>query len=95
MPSLQPYGGTGWVLACLLPPSSISLFANILIKMESAAIGITWSTLWLSVTSEANFSAATVFGMLALDVVLYSLLTWYFDKVRRLSTVSACERGPP
>ena len=35
MPSLQPYGGPGWALACLLPPSAISLFASVLVKHEA------------------------------------------------------------
>ncbi len=34
MPYLVPYGGVSWTLACLLPPSSISLFASVLLKME-------------------------------------------------------------
>ena len=82
MPSLQPYGGRGWTLACLLPPSSISLYANILLKLESAQRGISRQTLNLSVNSQAHFSAATVFKMLLLDVVLYACLTWYFDQVQ-------------
>ena len=82
MPSLQPYGGKGWTLACLLPPSSISLYANILLKLESAQRGISRETLHLSVNSQSPFSAATVFQMLLLDVILYAVLTWYFDQVR-------------
>ena len=35
MPSLQPYGGPGWALSCLLPPSAISLFASVLVKHEA------------------------------------------------------------
>ncbi len=34
MPYLVPYGGVSWTLSCLLPPSSISLFASILLKLE-------------------------------------------------------------
>lgn len=82
MPSLQPYGGKGWTLACLLPPSSISLYANILLKLESAQRGISRETLHLSVNSQSPFSAATVFQMLLLDILLYAVLTWYFDQVQ-------------
>eukprot|EP00891_Asterochloris_glomerata_P006032 jgi/Astpho2/6032/e_gw1.00084.157.1_t len=81
MPSLQPYGGLGWTLACLLPPSCISLFASAIIKFETAQRGITWDSLAVPVTSEHPFSAATVFQMLLLDVVLYGVLTWYLDQV--------------
>ncbi len=82
IPTFQPYGGYGWALACLLPPSSISLFAYVLVKLESAQRGVRWATLPLAVTAEYPFSAATVFQMLALDVLLYAALTWYCDKVR-------------
>lgn len=81
MPSLQPYGGRGWTTACLLPPSCISLYANVLLKLESAQRGISRETLHLSVNSQSPFSAATVFQMLLLDIVLYAVLTWYLDQV--------------
>lgn len=81
MPSLQPYGGKGWTLACLLPPSCISLYANVLLKLESAQRGISRETLHLAVNSQTSFSAARVFEMLLLDIVLYVILTWYLDQV--------------
>ena len=81
MPSLQPYGGKGWTLSCLLPPSSISLYANVLLKLESAQRGISRETLHLAVNSQDSFSAARVFQMLLVDVVLYAVLTWYLDQV--------------
>lgn len=81
MSTFQPYGGLGWPLACLLPPSAISLFATVLLKLEGSQRGVTWDTLSLQITSQFPFSAATVFGMLALDVVLYSALAWYLDRV--------------
>ena len=83
MPELQPlpYGGSGWVAACLLPPSAISLFATVLLQLEGNQRGVTWSTLHLPVTTAGSFSAATVLTMLMLDVGLYAALTWYLDKV--------------
>ena len=81
MSTFQPYGGLGWPLACLLPPSAISLFATVLLKLEGSQRGVTWSTINLQITSQFPFSAATVFQMLALDVVLYSVLAWYLDAV--------------
>ena len=81
MSTFQPYGGLGWPLACLLPPSAISLFATVLLKLEGSQRGVTWDTLSLQITSQFPFSAATVFGMLALDVALYSALAWYLDRV--------------
>ena len=79
-PALQPYGGAGWAAACLLPPSAISLFAHVLVRQESAARGLNWASVWQPVTVEGSFSAATVYNMLALDVLLYALLLAYLDK---------------
>jgi ATP-binding cassette subfamily A (ABC1) protein 3 len=86
MPTFQPYGGAGWRAACLLPPSAVSLFASVLLRLEGGARGIRWGTLSLGVTNQDPFSAATVFYMLAADVFIYGILTWYFDKVKRINT---------
>ncbi len=55
MPSLQPYGGGGWVASCLLPPSALSLFTHVLVKHETVQQGLRWATLWESVTAESQF----------------------------------------
>ncbi|KAK9842270.1 hypothetical protein WJX81_003820 [Elliptochloris bilobata] len=81
MPTVEPYGGRGWVAACLAPPSALSLFATVLLKFEGAQRGVTWRALGQAVTPQYPFSAATILRMLALDVALYSLLAWYLDKV--------------
>ena len=90
MPTYQPYGGKGWTLSCLLPPSCISLYANVLLKLESAQRGINSETFRWSVNSEASFSAARIFQMLLLDILLYSVLTWYFDQVAHLLLAMPC-----
>ena len=81
MSTFQPYGGVGWPLACLLPPSAISLFATVLLKLEGSQRGVAWNTVNLQITSQFPFSAATVFQMLAFDILLYSTLAWYLDRV--------------
>jgi len=81
MSTFQPYGGVGWPLACLLPPSAISLFATVLLKLEGSQRGVAWNTVNLQITSQFPFSAATVFEMLAFDILLYSTLAWYLDRV--------------
>lgn len=91
MPTFQPYGGFGWQLACLLPPSAISLFATVLLKLEGSQRGVTWSTIRLNMTSQYPFSAATVLQMLALDILIYGLLTWYLDQVGCLWCTGALE----
>ena len=85
MPTFQPYGGLGWYFACLAPPSCISLFASVLVKIEVSQQGLHWNSLGLNVTNESAypFSALTVFVMLAVDVLLYATLAFYFDRVRK------------
>ena len=83
MPTFQPYGGWGWYLSCLSPPSALSLFANVLIKVEAGGQGLQWDSLATSVTSESSFpfSARVVVVALLVDVVLFSLLAAYLDRV--------------
>lgn len=50
-------------------------------RLEGDGLGVRWSTAHLSVTDHFPFSYATVIFMLVVDIALYSLLLWYFDKV--------------
>lgn len=43
--------------------------------------GLTWGALNESVTPDYPFTAARVFIMVAVDIVLYALLAFYLDKV--------------
>ena len=90
MPTFQPYGGWGWYLSCVFPPSALSLFANVLIKVEAGGQGLQWSKLGIGVTSESSFpfSARVVIIALVVDIVLYALLAAYLDRV------SACKSTP-
>jgi hypothetical protein len=56
-----------------------------LVNWERLAAGVTWDTLWLPVTPGSAFCAASVMWLLLLDVLLYALLTWYFDQVTNSS----------
>lgn len=83
MPTFQPYGGWGWYLSCLFPPSAVSLFAHVLLKAEAGGQGLQWQNISASVTSESDFpfSAKVVFIAIIFDIVFYSLLATYLDKV--------------
>ena len=48
---------------------------------QVAQRGLTWSSLHESVTPDFPFSAARVFIMISIDVVLYAVLALYLDKV--------------
>lgn len=91
MPSLvQPYGGPGWALASLLPPSAITLFVECILTAETVQRGVNWETIRVSAAAEYNFSAATVLCLLAANVVVYGLLTLYCDQVRAALTAHRC-----
>ena len=51
--------------------------------------GLTWAALNESVTPDYPFTAARVFIMVAVDIVLYALLAFYLDKVCR-NTLLSC-----
>lgn len=81
LPFARPYGGVSWYVAGLSPTSAASLFAASLVNWERLAAGVNLSTMWLPVTPESSFCVGSVMWLLALDVVLYAVLTWYCDKV--------------
>ncbi len=49
VPNSYPYCGTSWWLACLLPPSAASMFANALVQWELISQGVNMHTLSLPV----------------------------------------------
>ena len=49
--------------------------------VQVAQRGLTWSSLHESITPDFPFSAARVFIMIAIDIVLYAVLALYLDKV--------------
>ena len=59
---------------------------------QVAQRGLTWSSLHESVTPDYPFSAARVFVMIAIDIVLYAVLALYLDKVRGLEATSVIRR---
>lgn len=53
-------------------------------QLESNGRGVRWSSINAVITYQGDFSAASVFIMLTVDVFFYGILTWYLDKVRFL-----------
>lgn len=79
--NLYKEGHTLWKYACFLPPSAFTILAYGLVRLESSDQGLNAASFSVSFTSEVNYSIASVVRMLAIDVVLYGLLTLYLDKV--------------
>jgi hypothetical protein len=57
------------------------MMVECILSSEIVQRGVTWDTLRVSAAVEYNFSPAQLFSILAFDVVLYGLLTWYCDQV--------------
>lgn len=90
LPFIRPYGGISWYVAGLSPTSAASLFAAALVNWERLAAGVNLSTMWLPVTAESSFCVGSVMWLLAVDILLFAVLTWYCDKVGTLSMHSPC-----
>lgn len=97
LPFIRPYGGISWYIAGLSPTSAASLFAASLVNWERLAAGVNLSTMWLPVTPESSFCVGSVMWLLAVDVLLFAVLTWYCDKVKfamgLCSLYSMCSAG--
>jgi ABC-type multidrug transport system ATPase subunit len=70
---------TAKLLACLHPSAAFTLAMSAFTEYEDAGQGITRLTAATSATG--NFAFADAVGMMLFDVLLYSALFWYFDKV--------------
>eukprot|EP00937_MAST-01D_sp_MAST-1D-sp2_P003591 g3591.t1 len=63
---------------CLLPPVALAFGVVQFSMFESSGVGVQWDNM---ASVQGNFSFQTAIGMLYLDVILYALLGWYFDKI--------------
>jgi hypothetical protein len=81
LPFVRPYGGISWYIAGLSPTSAASLFAAALVNWERLAAGVNADTMWLPVAAESSFCVVSVLWLLAVDVLMFAVLTWYCDKV--------------
>ncbi len=71
------------MLLGLLPNMGLWMGCNVLTAEESSGYGLQWARLSENVYTAANhFSMADVFGILIIDLILYSILLWYMDGVR-------------
>ncbi|KAM8777565.1 phospholipid-transporting ATPase ABCA3-like [Rhynchonycteris naso] len=80
----QNYGQitlTTKVAACLSSNVALALGVHLLMKLEIKQIGAKWDNLWTPATIEDNLTFGYIIGMLLLDALLYSLVTWYIETV--------------
>lgn len=99
MSELQPLGGRWWYVACLFPPACLNQFAFAIIRWECVQRGLTLETWRIPITPIYEFSTLSIILTLLLDIIIFSALTWYFDKVRFSSfppssfQMHACSKG--
>ena len=65
----------------------LRLYSLVVVVVQVAQRGLTWSSLHESITPDFPFSAARVFIMISIDIVLYAVLALYLDKVRHPAVV--------
>ena len=53
------------------------------LRLPAAAQGVHWATLWDNLNQQGSFSVGFIICILLVDVLLFSTLAWYLDKVGR------------
>ncbi|KAK8753744.1 hypothetical protein OTU49_001413 [Cherax quadricarinatus] len=72
---------TNKIILCLLSNTAMSLGCQLTSMFEGTGSGIQWNLLFTGVSPDDSFTLAHVFGMLILDSIIFSLLTWYIEAV--------------
>jgi len=73
-----PPSETVTVLLMLMPNAAFCTGLQTLAKFEAARVGVQWDNVFMEVR---NSSFISVLGMMCLDIVLFTALGWYFDRV--------------
>ncbi|CAE7454884.1 ABCA1, partial [Symbiodinium sp. CCMP2456] len=73
-----PPSETVTLLLMFMPNAAFCTGLAVLAKFEAARVGAQWGNAFMQV---ANSSFASVLGMMCLDILLYTLLGWYLDRV--------------
>lgn len=53
----------------------------VMMVIDHTGAGLQWSTLNTAVNVDDNFTMLYTFLLLILDIIIYSLITWYFDAI--------------
>ncbi|TKC51481.1 hypothetical protein EI555_020019, partial [Monodon monoceros] len=69
------------LFSCLLSNVAMAMGAQLIGKFEAKGTGVQWRDLLSPVNVDDDFSFGQVLGMLLLDSVLYSLVTWYVEAI--------------
>ena len=72
---------------CLLSPTCVAIGANIIANFEQQGIGLTSSTASLQPKEGDSLTFQRVLGLLFLDSIIYSLITWSVLNLTSLCTL--------
>ncbi|XP_077983290.1 phospholipid-transporting ATPase ABCA3-like [Glandiceps talaboti] len=67
--------------ACLLHNTCLGMAIQTISRLESAHIGMTWSTLTVSPAYGYDVPIALIWVMFCVDIILYGLIAWYIEAV--------------
>ncbi|KAK3284750.1 hypothetical protein CYMTET_7616 [Cymbomonas tetramitiformis] len=76
-----PDGSAAWTAVCLLPSSSIYMFGKAVQTLEIGQYGVQINTLNDDLLTNGNVTVGNVYLMVFIDILMYTFLTWYLDKV--------------
>lgn len=80
-PRYSSLSQTTKLLLCLLPNTAMSLGCQLISMFEGIGLGIQWKLLLKGVSPDDPFTFGHIFGMLLIDTLIFSLLTWYIEAV--------------
>jgi ATP-binding cassette subfamily A (ABC1) protein 3 len=67
--------------ACLISTTAMSIGSNVIGIQEGLGEGVRWDNMYDPISVDDTFTFATVLHMLLVDILLYGLLTLYFDAI--------------
>ena len=63
------------------PDISIYCYNQVLVSAEGKGMGITWKSLFSQISPDDPLTMGSVLIMFMVDIVLYSIIIWYVDKI--------------
>lgn len=66
---------------CLWAPLAFGLGATFMVQWELKQQGVLWNNISIPAIDDDHLSFLAIAGIMALDAVLYSLITWYIEGV--------------
>lgn len=77
------------LLISVCPTLGISYGFQLILRFEGTGVGLQWSTLFESVSSDDSLTIGYLMGMMIFDSILYMTLALYFEKILPFGSTSA------